>query len=90
MTQNPELVKIKVCGMRDPDNIAQLMELGPDYVGFIFYAKSPRYVGMRFPRETAFLADAAQKVGVFVDNDFDDVPGFRHPLQARCRPVARQ
>jgi phosphoribosylanthranilate isomerase len=71
-----EHLKIKVCGMREAENISQLMHLMPDYVGFIFYPKSPRYVGIRFPRETAFLASDAKKVGVFVDADFDDVRDF--------------
>lgn len=37
-------VKIKVCGMRDASNITDLTALGPDYMGFIFYGKSPRDV----------------------------------------------
>lgn len=35
---------IKVCGMREPDNIRAVEELGVDWLGFIFYPKSPRYV----------------------------------------------
>lgn len=36
---------IKVCGMRDPENIHAVKELGIDYMGLIFWPKSPRYVG---------------------------------------------
>jgi len=36
---------IKVCGMRDPDNIRDLLELQPDFMGMIFYPASKRYVG---------------------------------------------
>jgi phosphoribosylanthranilate isomerase len=36
---------IKVCGMRDANNIKALSKLPIDYMGFIFYEKSPRYVG---------------------------------------------
>ena len=39
------MMKIKVCGMRDKANLAELIELKPDFIGFIFYDKSPRYVG---------------------------------------------
>ena len=61
-------MKIKVCGMRDSENIRQLAALSPDYMGFIFYEKSPRYVGevldealiKSLPREI-------RKVGVFVN-----------------------
>lgn len=35
---------IKVCGMREPDNIRAVEELGIDWIGFIFHPKSPRYV----------------------------------------------
>lgn len=35
-------MKIKVCGMRDPDNIRAVAACGPDLMGFIFYPASPR------------------------------------------------
>ena len=38
-------MQIKVCGMRDPENIHAVKELGIDYMGLIFWPKSPRYVG---------------------------------------------
>lgn len=37
---------IKVCGMREPNNIRDVAALGIDLMGFIFYPKSPRYVQM--------------------------------------------
>ena len=37
---------IKVCGMRDANNIREVSTLGVDMIGFIFYPKSPRYVQM--------------------------------------------
>ena len=37
---------VKVCGMRDADNIRAVSQLGVDMIGFIFYPKSPRYVQM--------------------------------------------
>ena len=37
---------VKVCGMRDADNIREVSALGIDMIGFIFYPKSPRYVQM--------------------------------------------
>ncbi|MFO7722785.1 MAG: phosphoribosylanthranilate isomerase, partial [Bacteroidales bacterium] len=38
-------MKIKVCGMRDPLNIKEISNAGPDYLGFIFFSGSKRYVG---------------------------------------------
>lgn len=77
-------MKIKVCGMRDADNIRQLLALNPDYVGFIFYPPSLRYVGGDFPVEVSALVTGAKKVGVFVDADFDDMREiiFHHKLDA--------
>ena len=38
-------MQIKVCGMREPENIKALDKLPVDMVGFIFYPKSPRFIG---------------------------------------------
>ena len=35
---------IKVCGMRNAENIRAVEQAGPDWMGFIFYEPSPRYV----------------------------------------------
>jgi len=37
--------KIKICGLRDPENIRGVLTLQPDYIGFIFYPASKRFVG---------------------------------------------
>lgn len=37
---------IKVCGMREPENIRAISALGIDMIGFIFWPDSPRYVQM--------------------------------------------
>ncbi|MFQ5447979.1 MAG: phosphoribosylanthranilate isomerase [Saprospiraceae bacterium] len=61
-------MKLKICGLKHPGNVRQLLVSQPDYLGFIFYKKSPRYAG-----ETADLSwvknlpGSARKVGVFVD-----------------------
>ena len=34
---------VKVCGMREPENIEKVAQLGVDMMGFIFYPKSPRF-----------------------------------------------
>jgi phosphoribosylanthranilate isomerase len=57
-------LKLKVCGMRDADNIRAIAAFQPDYMGFIFYRNSPRWVGEEF-----VMPDLPQikKVGVFVN-----------------------
>ena len=56
-------MKLKVCGMRSPDNIASLSRLAPDYMGFIFWEYSKRFVSHATPR----LPQSIKKTGVFVD-----------------------
>jgi len=62
---------IKVCGMRDPENIRELSMLPIDLIGGIFYSKSPRYIGDRTDTARAFssLPDTISAVGVFVNED---------------------
>jgi phosphoribosylanthranilate isomerase len=67
-------MKIKICGMKEAQNIQEVAKLNPDLMGFIFYEKSARYV------DAKILADAVQtlpssisKVGVFVDEELEKV-----------------
>lgn len=54
--------------MRDSENIKSLLRLRPDYVGFIFYEKSKRFVGTPINREVLnAFPKMTQKVGVFVN-----------------------
>jgi len=55
---------VKVCGMRDAENIRQVDGLGIDWMGFIFYPPSPRFAGWDF-RVPSVLQ--ALPVGVFVN-----------------------
>jgi phosphoribosylanthranilate isomerase len=67
-------LKLKVCGMRDSANIQELAELGPDYMGFIFYDKSKRFIGEILNSETLKnLPKRIKKVGVFVDHDISQL-----------------
>jgi len=59
-------IKIKVCGMRDSLNVQDVSALLPDYMGFIFYKNSPRYVGADFIIPNDFPATVS-RVGVFVN-----------------------
>lgn len=61
-------MKVKVCGMRDKANIRELVDLRPSFIGFIFYEKSPRYVGDALDDETIrAIPRGINKVGVFVN-----------------------
>ncbi len=66
--------KVKVCGMRDAENIRQIVELKPDFIGFIFYPESKRYVGEDFPVSIIEnIPSSVKKVGVFVDELLEHV-----------------
>lgn len=62
---------IKVCGMRDPENIRAVENLHPyvQWMGFIFWQKSSRYVS----EKPAYLPTKLKRVGVFVDATIDEV-----------------
>jgi len=61
-------MKIKVCGMRNPENVSSLLALKPDFVGFIFYNKSKRFVA-DFPQVK--FPSSIKKVGVFVNENVE-------------------
>lgn len=74
-------MKLKICGLKHPANVHQLLTLEPDYLGFIFYKKSPRYVG-----EVADLVwiqelpGPTKKVGVFVNEAVEVVKNTAEAL----------
>ncbi|UBM60692.1 phosphoribosylanthranilate isomerase [Marinilongibacter aquaticus] len=59
----------KVCGMREPQNISEVLRLEPDFLGFIFFEKSPRFVGQGFDLNEFDWNEHTQKVGVFVNQE---------------------
>ena len=60
--------------MREEANIKALVELKPDYMGFIFYAPSPRFVGTDWnPAIASSLPKEIKKVGVFVNAPLEDL-----------------
>ncbi|MCQ2258148.1 MAG: phosphoribosylanthranilate isomerase [Bacteroidaceae bacterium] len=61
---------IKVCGMRDADNIRELDEANiADWMGFIFFEKSKRHVN----KVPAYLPKNSKRVGVFVNYSVDEI-----------------
>ena len=56
-------MKLKVCGMRSSENILNLAKIMPDYMGFIFWEHSTRFVSNPTPE----LSKEIKKVGVFVN-----------------------
>ncbi len=71
------VLQIKVCGMREPENIKALNLLKPNYIGFIFYPFSTRYVGVEFTKNDLIeINPEVKKTGVFVNATEDEVIEF--------------
>ncbi|WP_316797402.1 phosphoribosylanthranilate isomerase [Pedobacter agri] len=66
-------VKLKVCGMKFAANIAAVASLQPDYLGFIFYEKSPRFISDVSAELIKYIPSEIKTVGVFVDEDLETV-----------------
>ncbi len=72
-------LKIKVCGMRESDNIRHLIELKPDYIGFILFPGSKRYLGDDYELNTD-IPESIQRVGVFVNALIPDIFNWANRL----------
>ena len=72
-------LKIKVCGMKYQSNIKALANLSPDYMGFIFYPPSKRFIGVEFEKQDiTHLHPDIKKTAVFVDAQLHEVIEFSH------------
>jgi phosphoribosylanthranilate isomerase len=70
-------LKIKICGMRDVENIKQILELEPDYLGFIFYENSTRHISKAQMKEVIKLSfGETERVGVFVNESVENVLSY--------------
>ncbi|WP_264558830.1 phosphoribosylanthranilate isomerase [Flavobacterium sp. N2270] len=63
-------VKLKICGMKYPENIQEIAALKPDYLGFIFWDQSIRKMDFEtLPKIPLNI----KKVGVFVDESIHEI-----------------
>lgn len=66
-------MKIKVCGLKFPENIREIDRLKIGYLGFIFYEKSPRFIERSMYPEIANIVTSADKAGVFVNEGYEQI-----------------
>ncbi len=68
------MIRVKICGINDPAAFDTVVEAGADWVGFVFFPPSPRFVT---PAQAASLsmrhAGGPLRVGLFVDPEADQI-----------------
>ncbi len=63
-------IAVKICGLNRPDAVAAAIEGGADFIGFVFYPRSPRAVTPAAAGHLiAGMSAPVVKVGLFVDAD---------------------
>jgi phosphoribosylanthranilate isomerase len=69
------MTRMKVCGMTGLEQVRQLDAMGVEFAGFIFYPRSPRFVGKFDLDPEALRRERLQvnRVGVFVDAPLDEL-----------------
>lgn len=61
-------VRVKICGLREEAHVAAAVDAGARYVGFVFFAKSPRNVTVEVAaRLAATVPPGVAKVALVVD-----------------------
>ncbi len=78
-------MKVKVCGLRSPENILAVSALSVDWLGFIFYQKSPRFVGKKTGLDT-WLTENRDRIpqkrfGVFVNAGVNTILNAVHDYE---------
>ena len=67
------LMRVKVCGITQEEQLLRLPAAGVSFAGFIFYPKSPRYVLRHMTTSQIKKENTINKVGVFVNASVDEV-----------------
>ncbi|MFN3773405.1 phosphoribosylanthranilate isomerase [Cloacibacterium normanense] len=75
MSQQPSTnnYQLKVCGLTKLDQIQELISMNIDFLGFIFYEKSPRFVLNHLSLEEISEINHQGKVGVFVNESIEKI-----------------
>jgi phosphoribosylanthranilate isomerase len=71
------MVRVKICGLSTVDSVETAIDAGADFVGFVFYAKSPRNVSLQQAAQLAEIARGRVKiVALIVDASDADILGI--------------
>jgi phosphoribosylanthranilate isomerase len=65
-------MQVKVCGLKYPDNLLDVVDLKPDYIGFIFYENSRRFISKKVNYKILEqIPGSIKRIGVFVNEDIE-------------------
>ena len=63
--------KVKICGLKTEDALDAALEAGADYIGLVFFAKSPRHVELDQATRLADIARGRAKIIALLVNPDD-------------------
>ncbi len=67
-------MKVKFCGMTNLDDVLAAVDLGVDFIGFVFYTKSKRFISYDKAKNIIKnINNSVKTVGVFVDQDEKEI-----------------
>lgn len=76
-------VEVKICGLSTPETMDAALDAGADFVGLVFFAKSPRNVSLE---QAAMLADRARGRAKIVTLVVDADDALLGAIAAQVRP----
>jgi len=74
---------VKICGLSEPETLRAAVRAGADWIGFVFFEKSPRNVTLAAAETLLFGVGSAVPVALLVDPDDDlvrDVAALGFPV----------
>lgn len=72
---------VKICGLKTPETLKSAIDAGADWVGFVFFPKSPRHVTLELAVELGHYAGShVKKVALVVDADDAALDDIAHAL----------
>jgi phosphoribosylanthranilate isomerase len=79
-----ESLRVKICGLREPDNIREVCNLTPDYIGFVLTSLSLRVANLDSLEQAikdGVVPPSVKKIGVFVNPTIEEVVEATERLQ---------
>lgn len=76
------MTKVKICGLKDSENLKAAIDAGADFVGFVFFDGSPRNIDFHTAANLRQLTpESVKAVGLFVNPDDETLEKFAAGLR---------